>query len=87
MVVEVARNRRQRTVDTPPTARLDVRELRFVEQPNTEVVHDVDRALLLSQIVGVLPAPADEAGPTRKLSEHARQIVRPAGLGNLERFE
>ena len=84
---EVARKRRKRAVDVPLAACLDARELRLVEQTNREVVHDVDRALLLDRLSWVQPAPANDARPTGKLSDHPCQVIRPSALGDLERFE
>lgn len=68
----------------PSTTSLDADHFHFVEQSNGEVLHDIDRIGFLYWISWIQAAPADQTGPTRKLGEHTRQVVRPARFGNLQ---
>ena len=61
-----------------------VRNLGFVEEPNSQVVYEVGRMLLLGGVGRVLAAPAHKSGPARKLGEHARLVLLVPFLRDLE---
>ena len=53
-------------------------KLGLVEQPHGEVLHQIDRVVALTGVLGVLAAPPYEACPPRELCRHARLVSTPA---------